>query len=312
MPFVSTAARRAAMAACLGWLAACGGDADAPRAPSGAQLAAQEAGAPRASGDIATDGLAWIAYRRQQAGLAAPVRDAALDRAASGHSTYQQLNNRVTHDQSAAEPGFTGATAPDRLRAAGYALDTLAQADGEVIAAIASADGFAAADGLLGAIYHRYIMLQPQFDRYGAGSARRDGGYHWLTVNFVATRGAPALGNAQLVLWPVPEQTGVRTNFFSDQETPDPVPGIDEVGYPVSVHADIDATVRVERFTLSERNGAPLAVRLLAPGDDDATPDSAAAIVPLAPLRAGVAHDVEFSGTVNGVAVTRRWSFTTR
>jgi uncharacterized protein YkwD len=300
------------MAACLLWLAGCGGDADAPRAPSGAQLAAQESGAPRASGDIATDGLAWIAYRRQQAGLPAPVRDSVIDRAASGHSQYQQINNRVTHDQSPAEPGFTGATASDRLRGAGYALDALAQADGEVIAATAGADGFAAADGLLGAIYHRYIMLQPRFDRYGAGSARRDGGYHWLTVNFVATNDAPRPANAQLVLWPVPEQAGVRTNFFSDQETPDPVPGIDEVGYPVSVHADLDATLRVERFTLAERGGDPLPVRLLAPGADEATPDSAAAIVPLVRLRAGAVHDVVFSGTLDGVPVVRRWSFSTR
>lgn len=309
---LSPAFRNAATAACLMWLAACGGEADAPRTPSGAQLAAQESGAPRASGDIATDGLAWIAYRRQQAGLPVPVRDGLLDRAASGHSQYQQQNNLVTHDQDAAEPGFTGVTAPDRLRAAGYALDALAQADGEVIAATASGDGFAAADGLLGAIYHRNIMLQPQFDRYGAGSAQRDGGYHWLTVNFVATRDAPRLGDAQFIVWPVPEQAGVRTNFFSDQETPDPVPGIDEVGYPVSVHADIDARVRVERFTIRERGGEPLAARLLAPGTDDATPDSAAAIVPLAPLRPGVVHEVDFSGTVNGVAVARRWSFTTR
>lgn len=312
MPIVSHALRRAALAVCLLWLTACGGDADTARAPSGAQLTAQESGAPRASGDIATDGLAWITYRRQQAGLPAPVRDAAIDRAAAGHSNYQQLNNLVTHDQSATLPGFTGETAPDRLRAAGYPLDAQASADGEVIAATASADGFAAADGLLGAIYHRYIMLQPQFDRYGAGSARRDGGYHWLTVNFVATRAAPRLGNAQLVVWPVPQQTGVRANFFSDQETPDPVPGIDEVGYPISVHADIDATVRVERFALSERNGPSLPVRLLAPGVDAATPASAAAIVPLSPLRPGVTHEVEFSGTVNGVAVTRRWSFSTR
>lgn len=312
MLIVSHALRHAALAACLLGLAACGGDADTARAPSGAQLAAQEAGAPRASGDMATDGLAWIAYRRQQAGLPAPVRDAVIDRAAAGHANYQQLNNLVTHDQSAAAPGFTGETAPDRLRAAGYPLDTQAVADGEVIAATAGADGFAAADGLLGAIYHRYLMLQPQFDRYGAGSARRDGGYHWLTVNFLATPAAPRLADAQLVVWPMPQQGGVRANFFSDQETPDPVPGIDEVGYPVSVHANLDATVRVERFTLSERDGAPLPVRLLAPGVDAATPDSAAAIVPLSPLRPGTTHEAEFSGTVDGVAVTRRWSFSTR
>jgi uncharacterized protein YkwD len=293
------------------WLAACGGSADRSRTPSGAQLAAQEVGAPRASGDVATDGLAWIAYRRQQAGLPVPVRDAAIDRAAAAHSHYQQLNNRVTHQEYAAEAGFTGTTPTDRLRAAGYAVDTQARANDEVIAATATADGFAAADGLFAAIYHRYIMLQPQFDRFGAGSAQRAGGYHWLTVNFVATHKAPRLGNDHVIVWPVPQQAGVRTNFFTDQETPDPVPGIDEVGYPVSVHADSEASVRVGRFTIRERNGTPLPVRLLAADTDDATPESAAAIIPLAQLRSRAIYDVEFSGTVNGTEVTRRWSFST-
>ncbi len=312
MPVVSFSIRRALLIASVACVAACGGDASAPGARSGVQLAAQEVNAPRASGDVATDGLAWIAYRRQQAGLLAPVRDARLDQAALGHSHYQQQNNRVTHDQSSAEPGFTGATAPDRLRAAGYPLANGASADGEVIAATSATDGFAAAEGLLGAIYHRYLILQPQFDRAGAGSARRDGGYTWLTVNFVASREPPQLGRGQLVVWPAPGQQQVRPNFFSDQETPDPVSGADEVGYPVSVHADIDARIDVERFTLRERGGGELPVKRLAHDSDDSTPESAAAIVPLAPLRGGTSYEVEFSGRVDGVAVQRSWSFTTR
>ncbi len=312
MSRLSRALQHAVVTTSLLWLAACGGSVDRSGTPSGAQLAAQEVGAPRASGDVATDGLAWIAYRRQQAGLPVPVRDAAIDRAAVAHSHYQQLNNRVTHHESAAEPGFTGKTVTDRLRAAGYAVDTQARANDEVIAATATADGFAAADGLLAAIYHRYVMLQPQFDRFGAGSAQRAGGYYWLTVNFVATHKAPPPGDDLVVVWPAPQQAGVRINFFSDQETPDPVPGIDEVGYPVSVHADREASVRVGRFTIRERNGAPLLVRLLAADTDNATPHSAAAIIPLAQLRSGTIHDVEFSGTVNGTAVTRRWFFITR
>ncbi len=312
MPVVSSFLRQVLLAVGVACVAACGGDASAPGARSGVQLAAQEPNAPQASGDVATDGLAWIAYRRQQAGLGAPVRDARLDRAALAHAQYQQQNNLVTHDQSPAAPGFTGATASDRLRAAGFPLSSEASADGEVIAATYRNDGFAAAEGLLGAIYHRYLILQPQFDRAGAGSARREGGYTWLTVNFVASRTPAKLGRGQLVVWPASGQQQVRPNFFSDQETPDPVPGADEVGYPVSLHADIDARIDVERFVLREPGGSELPVRPLAHASDDSTPSSAAAIVPLAPLRSGTRYDVEFSGTVDGVAVTRNWSFTTR
>lgn len=312
MPVVSLVLQRLLLLACIVGLAACGNDAGSPGALSGGQLAAQEANAPQASGDVASDGLAWIAYRRQQAGLGVPVRDARIDQAALGHANYQQLNNVVSHDQDPAQPGFTGATPSDRLRAAGYPLAAEASADGEVIAATASPDGFAAAEGLLGAIYHRYLMLLPQFDRVGAGSARRDGGYTWLTVNFVASSEPPRLGSGRLVLWPTPGQDQVRPNFFSDQETPDPVPGIDEVGYPVSVHADIDARVRVDRFVLRDPEGTEVPVRRLVHEEDASTPASAAAILPLSPLRAGSRYEAEFSGTVDGLAVQRRWSFSTR
>jgi hypothetical protein len=99
---------------------------------------------------------------------------------------------------------------------------------------------------------------------------------------------------------------------MSDSESPDPVPNLNEVGYPISVHADISATVTVTRFTVRPRGGADLSVRLLARAVDPDTPQSAAAIVPLAKLTAGTTYDVSFSGTVDSVAVTRNWSFTTK
>ena len=39
---------------------------------------------------------------------------------------------------------------------------------------------------------------------------------------------------------------------------------------------------------------------------------SAAAIVPLSLLEASTIYDVSFNGRVNGAAVSRNWSFTTR
>ncbi|WP_307719095.1 Ig-like domain-containing protein [Massilia oculi] len=39
---------------------------------------------------------------------------------------------------------------------------------------------------------------------------------------------------------------------------------------------------------------------------------SAASIIPVLPLRAATTYEVNFTGTVNGAAVARAWSFTTR
>ena len=312
MPTVVRSLRRALLPCVASLLlVACSGDSGTSTGTSAAQLTSQEVNGPRATGDVATDGLAWINYRRSQAGLATMQRDARIDRAATAHASYQQLNNLITHDEEASKSGFTGVTAPDRLRAAGYPLDAAAVADGEVIAATAEPDGFAAAEGLMGAIYHRYLMLEPRFNLAGSGSAHRAGGYYWLNMNFVANSDSRGLGAGRIVVWPMPDQRNVRTSFLSDEETPDPVAGQNEVGFPVSVHADGGTALSVSRFIIRERGGADLPVKLLEHGSDSETPTSAAAIIPLSVLRKGATYEVEFSGAIDGTAVSRSWSFST-
>lgn len=293
-------------------VASCGGDTPAPALPDAAQLSAQQNAAPRFTGDIALDGLNWINFRRQQAGLSPLSREPALDAAATAHARYQQQNNLITHDQDDRLSGFTGEQAPDRLLAAGYPLRQQAYAEGEVVGASTQADGFALADGLLAAIYHRYVILEPVFDQAGAGTASRAGGYTWLTVNFVASEDGRARPDLPLVVWPANAQTSVRTYFFSDQEIPDPVPAQDQVGYPVSVHAPMFSQLRVDRFTLSEPEGQPLPVRVLDPAQDINTPRSAAAIVPLQPLLPGRVYEARFAGTINTQPIDLQWSFTTQ
>jgi hypothetical protein len=156
-------------------------------------------------------------------------------------------------------------------------------------------------------------MLEPRFDLAGAGDAHRGGGYYWLNVNFVASRSSAGQLAGRVVVWPLPDQRSVRTRVSSDQETPDPVAGRDTVGYPVSVHAPLGTRLLVSRFTIREQGGqVALKTAQLDSSSDRDTPPSAAAIIPLTRLRSGVLHEVEFAGSVDGVPVERRWSFTTR
>jgi hypothetical protein len=106
----------------------------------------------------------------------------------------------------------------------------------------------------------------------------------------------------------------VQTTFNSDFEEPDPVPDADNVGYPISIHANLDKTVVVQSFTVRPHGAAAdLATRLLVKGrDPNTTMSSVAAIVPIAPLAANTTYDVSFSGTVSGTAVSKTWSFTTK
>ncbi|MDQ2989709.1 MAG: CAP domain-containing protein, partial [Pseudomonadota bacterium] len=170
------------------------------------------------------------------------------------------------------------------------------------------------------AIYHRFVIFEPQFKEIGSGSATTSAGYTYFTTDFGARNGyGQGIGIGQVVVWPFNGQTAVTTNFFSDSEIPDPVPekdsngkSINEVGYPISVHGDFSTVVVVQSFTVQPRGGSSLTTKLLQHSTDAETEQSAAAIIPMAPLKSATTYDVTFSGTVDGMAVTKSWSFTTK
>jgi uncharacterized protein YkwD len=299
-------------------LAACGGDANndpspqpAP-APAPAPAPTPGPGEPTLSNNVAVDGRNWINHRREQAGVPAVASNSRLDAAAQGHSDWQRRNNRVSHDQVPGTPGFTGASVRDRLTAAGYTFSG-SFAYGEVIAATSNRNGFEMVDELITAIFHRFVILEPVFKEVGTGAATSSANYSYFTANFAANNGYGP-GVTSIVTWPFGGQTGVTRNFFSDTEAPDPIANANEVGYPISVHANITSVLTVQTFTVRPRGGAVLPVALLSKETDarPETPTSAAAIIPLQPLAANTTYDVSFTGNVSGAAVSRNWSFTTR
>ncbi|MDQ9169435.1 CAP domain-containing protein [Oxalobacteraceae bacterium R-40] len=301
-------------------LTACGGggggddNADANFTQSGTdqELLVQEPNAPQFTGNTATDGFNWFNFRRQQLGLPVLARSSIVDAAAQGHSDYQRLNDVITHEQTPGKPGFTGATLADRLQAAGYDFRS-PYAYGEVISATGSTSGFSAADSLITAIYHRFVIFEPRFRDGGSGSATVPNGYTYFTTNFATNNGlGDGLGAGRFVTYPAANQQRIPRIFYSDQEVPDPFPAQNEVGYPISVHADIDKAVTVQSFTLSVRGGTPLQVRLLTHATDAETPTSAAAIIPSSPLAAATTYEAQFAGAIDGVPVSRTWTFTTQ
>ena len=151
------------------------------------------------------------------------------------------------------------------------------------------------------------------FRQAGVGSAVSSSGRTYFSADFAVDGLTPTLGQGNIVVYPFDTQQSLPQNFFSDYEAPDPVPNRNEVGYPISVHADITSTVTVQSFTVRPRNGNVLQSILLDNATDrERTPTSVAAIVPLDVLAARTTYDVRFSGTVDGIVVNRVWSFTTR
>lgn len=295
-------------------LAACGGGGGGGSTPVPPPVTppVTPPGAPIATGDTALDGFNWFNYRRTSIGLAALSRNARLDAAAAGHSNYLRLNNTVSHDQVAGNPGFTGATLQNRIVAAGYTLAS-PYAFGEVISAAGDRAGFYHAEELIAAIYHRFLVLEPVFKEMGTGASTASNNYTYFTADLAATGGyGPGLGRGRIAAYPGDGQVMVPTTFLSDTESPDPVPNQNAVGYPVSVHADISGSIAVTSFTIRPRNGAQMQTRLLTRATDANTSVHVAAIIPLTTLAANTTYDVSFSGTVDGTAVTKNWAFTTK
>ncbi len=308
-------------------LVACGGGGSSSSSGSTTQTTSTDTGggtvttpvvpvagaAPALTGDIATDGLNWFNYRRSQIGVSQLTRNSLIDQAGLNHSNYQKNNNLVSHSEEAGKSGFTGADLSARLAQAGYTFPTNAsRAYGEVISATTNKSGVFMAEELITAIYHRFVVFEPMFKEFGGGAATTSAGYTYFTTDFGARNGF-GVGITGLATWPYNGQTSVAPNFFSDYEEPDPVQGVNEVGYPVSVHANINAKVTVQSFTIAQRGGSALSTKLLsAAADPQYTGESVAAIVPLTPLKAATVYDVNFVGAVDGVAITKSWSFTTK
>lgn len=291
-----------------------GGGGESNPSPQAAAFTLQEANAPALTGDTATDGLNWFNFRRQQLGLSALTRNSLLDTSAQNHSMYQALNDTITHDEIAGKPGYTGVELGDRLDAAGYHFHQSSYGYGEVISSSTNTSGVYAAEGLITAIYHRFVIFEPMFKEQGGGAAVSGSGKTYFTTNFSADGLTTGLGHGNIVTYPFNGQERVARNFFSDTEIPDPVASKNEVGFPVSVHADITGSMTVQSFTLRPHGGALLAVQQLlhAPNTGGTTRYTAAAILPLDPLAAGTVYEAQFNGTVDGIAVSRTWSFKTQ
>jgi hypothetical protein len=249
------------------------------------------------------------------AGLPPVAAEPRLLKAAQSHSSYLDSANQMGHyEDKKTNPYYTGNSPFDRIDAQHY---DYAEA-GEVVARQPSSHPAAAVDALMAAIYHRFIILSVDFVHAGPGVALKN---HQgtdelnVTVDFGAETLPPPPPPSLLTVYPADTQTGVPTDFDSAEEFPNPMPGHKLVGYPVSIQVDARHTFTVQSFELYElaANTPPRALdaKVLTHTQDAETPAHAAALIPVSPLAPITIHQVMFSGSVNGIPVSRTWQFLT-
>jgi uncharacterized protein YkwD len=268
--------------------------------------------------DQETEFTELLNYLRCLAALPALTRADTLDVAAQKHADYAIANGTVSHDQISGKVAFSGAAPGIRMGNAGFATTGTSNqpaAWGEVVSKTGSSarESF---EGLTAAIYHRFVMLSPQFNQVGVGLKQAPGTTDMLTVaDYAATT---AIKSDRVIAFPAADQINVPTSFNSDYETPDPIAGASFVGYPVSVQADRGTQLQVTSFTIRKAGtttNLDAYVRGLGAEADTHMESHTAFLATKAILQAGTKYEVNFVGTSSKDGVSKKvnltWTFTT-
>jgi len=254
----------------------------------------------------ADDLEAWedIAVLRGKAKMGAIDCIDTIQKASANHANYVQLNGgRLTHDEVAGNPGFTGAKFFDRMKAAGFAGPGSPMF--EVIHSLGDGHGSILGEsGWVNTLYHRIPFVA--FGAKGYGFGNNSG--KWATVDF-SNGGAPP-SPTTVSTWPVDGDTNIWTTFRCASEIPNPLPGQTLAGYPISLTG-------AAKLTISERTimrGTTVVEHVFLARGMDSTgliPDTQVYLIPKAPLLRSTKYDVAVKGTVGTTPFDLAWSFTT-
>jgi len=191
---------------------------------------------------------------RSQVGLNSLQENPYLDVAAKKHTYFMYKNHIVSHYENRAYPYFFGVTPFDRAINAGYpsryVVENISRGEENYNKSIKD---------LFSAIYHRIGFLDFNINEIGYSKLYNFYVYDMgnsIVVNACKTYTHLRSGyigvckdknkiiskkdysylikqNPKVILWPYPNMKNTPTVFYN--ETPDPLPGIDVSGYPISI-----------------------------------------------------------------------------
>lgn len=280
---------------------------------------------------------------RSATGVGEWAEDAHLDQAAQAHTSYIINNNllsNVTYLTSPSEglhwedstlPGYTGSTPQLRAMAAGFGGSV-----GETANA-GDPTGASCVHGLVeDTVYHRALLMSSA-THVGLSFASNSSAQTICVVDFGIPTGEEGQLPTNIVSYPYNGKTGVDTTFYVATETPNPAPDLTTAGIPVmvSLYSQTTLPTITSSFTASQvtitqfsmtvaSSGAAVSSRILAAtgvvgSGVTVTSDTELAsigagyvfLLPIAPLQANTTYNVAFAATVNGISVSKNWSFQT-
>lgn len=266
---------------------------------TGPATATATAAPPTASPAGSSDATAMLrAHNELRSAIGAPVvrSDDRVAAAAQRHAEYLVRNSAGGHEETAGQPGFTGASVRDRLLAQGYDARTASEV------ATSVGPGTAGVRSLWVLPYHRLGLMHPHAIVAGWGYA--ESGDRRATVGVMVYD----FGSAAPDLLRSPAAGQIVAGTWDGQEFPDVLPAgaARPVGYPMMLIAGGARPV--------ELRGA----RITGPGGE--VPHHVVpviyerdyvAIVPARPLDPGAGYRVRLELTIAGVDVVEEWAFET-
>jgi hypothetical protein len=151
----------------------------------------------------------------------------ALNEAASNHSVYLFHHNLMSHNEDKMHIYFTGETPSQRCISVGYinCSENISFGNKNIQDSI---------DRLFSAIYHRFGFLDTTINEIGFAMGEENHNFVYnMGSNINITDEPVSSQNPKIVLWP-PEQAKDIIPMFT-KELPDPMPGYELTGYPISV-----------------------------------------------------------------------------
>ncbi|MDB5891042.1 MAG: Allergen V5/Tpx family protein [Polaromonas sp.] len=304
---------------------------DVPAA-NGAATGAAATPSAYAAGSEELAALNLLNAERSRCGFGTLAQNASLDTAARAHADYQIINNLLTHMQDAARypRGFTGTTPADRVRAAGYA--NAAGVTDEIVAFSGSAAktglGAEGVRGLLSAPYHLRGLMAGHRDVGVSVRSSADLGtatpsvYLQINAAHTSAAGAQTVAVNSVNTYPCQGSTGIKR--LLSNETPNPIPNrdlaVNPLGPVVYVGLREGNTLVINSSAMVElATGRPVALRPPigaandphAPCQEGCFKRHEAYIAADAPVAADAAFQMVITGTNNGVAFSRTFTFTT-
>ncbi len=299
-------------------------DADA-QCPAPSTLVGSVPAATYIAGSEELAAFSLLNAERSRCGFGLVAQNSQLDTSARSSADWLTANNYGGHIQAAGTPGFTGVTSQDRNAAAGYSSSNARESYTDVSGTNSkTGEGQRSVRDLLVAPYHMTAMLSDSRDvgvavRNATDSASVYGPRVISMFEFSSkdSAGPQSLDSTAVATYPCDGSVGVARELTGEE--PNPVPGRNLAASPLGTSLYI-AVRRNNVLIISSATlirvvgGAAVALRPVVTSSNDpygTFRTHEAYIAADVPLSANTAYQAIVTGTNNGLAFSRSFTFTT-